>query len=135
MVEQQPKLSDAESDVLKMLWQLGPSTVRTLKEALRHDGLVWAHTTVLTLLQRLESKGYVGSDKSGFAHVYSPVVTREKLLRNCVKDLINHYCDGAASPLFQALVKGHPFSAEEIAQFREMLEEMDQPNSHARKKT
>ena len=120
------QLSDAESEVLKTLWRLGPSTARQINEDLQQQGQTWAHTTVLTLLQRLEAKQCVHIDKSSFAHIFRPAVTRDKLLRGRVTDLIENFCDGAASPMLQALVKGHRFSEEEIAQFRDLLDKLEQ---------
>ena len=57
-------LGDNELDLLKMLWEHGPGTVRTVNEVLQRQGRRWAYTTVLTLLSRLEAKGYATSDKS-----------------------------------------------------------------------
>ena len=64
-------ISEAELDVLKTLWDLGPSTVRAVNTALRRGDRRWAYTTVLTLLQRLEAKGYTRSDKTRPAHVFA----------------------------------------------------------------
>ena len=65
MEERQASVSEAELEVLKALWDAGPSTVRTVNTALQHLGRRWAYTTVQTLLQRLEAKGYVASDRAG----------------------------------------------------------------------
>ena len=119
-----PQLSDAERDVLKTLWRLGPSTAREINEDLQQQGQTWAHTTVLTLLQRLEAKQCVEIDKSGFAHVFRAKASRDKILRGRVADLIDDLCDGAASPLVHALVRSQHFSAEEIAHFRKLLDDL-----------
>jgi predicted transcriptional regulator len=112
-------------EVLKVLWEQGPGTVRGLEETLRQRGRTWAYTTVQTLLLRLLAKGYVASDKSGAAHVFRPVVTRDRLLRQRLKALANELCEGTASPLVLALVEGQRFSAEEIAEFRRLLDELE----------
>ena len=79
MVEPRPSsLGENELDLLKMLWEYGPGTVRDINAFSRRHGRRWAYTTVLTMLQRLQSKGYVSSDKSGLAHVFRPLVTRDK---------------------------------------------------------
>ena len=105
-------ISETELDVLKVLWENGPGTVRVVNERLHHQGRRWAYTTVLTLLQRLEAKGYVTSDKSGMAHVFRPAVTRDKLLQQRLKDLANQLCEGTATPLVLALVEGQRFTPE-----------------------
>src|SRR5262249_40610374 len=97
-------LGENELDLLKMLWEHGPGTVREINLLSRRQGRRWAYTTVLTMLQRLEAKGYVTSDKGGVAHVFRPVVTRDKLLRQRLKDLANQLCGGTATPLMLALV-------------------------------
>jgi BlaI family penicillinase repressor len=126
MVEpRRSSISETELDILKVLWEHGPGTVREVNALLRAQGRRWAYTTVLTLLQRLEAKGVVTSDKSGLAHVFRPAVTREKLLRQRLKDLANQLCEGTATPLVQALVEGQRFTPEEISHFRQLLDELE----------
>jgi BlaI family transcriptional regulator, penicillinase repressor len=117
-------ISEAERDVLKALWEHGPGTVRQLDAVLRRHGRRWAYNTVLTLLQRLQSKGYVVSDKGGVAHVFRAAVSREELLQSRLKDLADQLCEGTASPLVLALVEGHSFTPEEIDQFRRLLDQL-----------
>jgi predicted transcriptional regulator len=121
-----PPVSDAELDVLKVLWDRGPGTVRDVEAHLRTLGRQWAYNTVLTLLSRLRDKGHVASDKAGAAHVFRAVVTRAELLRHGLSDLADRVCDGTASPLVHALVQGQRFSHEEIAALRKLLDEMEQ---------
>ena len=118
-------LSETELEVLKALWDRGSGTVREINELLSQRGRRWAYTTVLTLLARLESKGYVASDKSGLAHVFRPLVTREKLLSQRLVTLAEELCEGTATPLVHALVQGQRFTAEEIEQFRALLDELE----------
>jgi BlaI family penicillinase repressor len=125
MEARRSSITETELDVLKTLWENGPGTVRMINDHLRGQGRRWAYTTVLTLLQRLEAKGYVISDKSGMAHVFRPAVTRDKLLRQRLKDLANQLCEGTATPLVLALVQGQQFTAEEISQFRQLLDQLE----------
>ena len=125
MEARRSSITQTELDVLKVLWEKGPGTVRVVNERLHHQGRRWAYTTVLTLLQRLEAKGYATSDKSGMAHIFRPAVTRDKLLRQRLKDLANQLCEGTATPLVLALVEGQRFTAEEISQFRQLLDQLE----------
>jgi BlaI family penicillinase repressor len=118
---QQPSISAAEMEVLKLLWEQGPGTVREVRTALRQPGKRWAHNTVWTLLQRLEAKGYVVSDKGGWAHVFRAAVSRDDLLRQRLEELATELCQGASGPLVLALVEGGRCTPEEIEQFRKML--------------
>src|SRR5438105_4316942 len=120
-----PSISKTELDILKVLWEHGSGTVREINTLLHRQGHPRAYTTMLTLLQRLEAKGYVASDKSGVAHVFRPTVSRDKLLRQRLKDLANQLCEGTATPLMFALVEGQRFTAEELSQFRRLLDQLE----------
>ena len=120
-----PPVSDAELEVLKVLWATGPATVRDVDAQLRRRKRRLAYNTVLTLLSRLKEKGYVTADRSGPAHVFRSTVTRDELLSHGLETLADRICDGTASPLVHALVKGQRFSVEEIARFRALLDELD----------
>lgn len=117
-------VSDAELEVLKVLWASGPATVRDVAAALRKRRRRLAYNTVLTLLSRLREKGYVSTDRRDTAHSFRAAVTREELLGFSLASLADRVCDGTASPLVLALVKGKRFSAEEIAHFRKLLDEL-----------
>jgi len=120
-------VSDAELEVLKVLWAGGPATVRDVAAALRRRRRKLAYNTVLTLLSRLRDKGYVEADRRETAHLFRAVVTRDDLLGSSLTALAERVCDGTASPLVHALVKSRRFSADEIAHFRKLLDDLD-PN-------
>ena len=69
MAKRPPTIPDSELDVLKVLWERGQSTVREALETLRAAGREWSYATVATLLDSLESKGLVTSDRSDLAFV------------------------------------------------------------------
>ena len=124
MVRRSP-VSDAELEVLKVLWTGGPSTVRDVAAALRRQRRRLAYNTVLTLLSRLRDKGYVAADRRDTAHVFRAVVTRDDLVGSSLATLVERVCDGTASPLVLALVRGGQFSADEIAHFRKLLDDLE----------
>jgi predicted transcriptional regulator len=135
MAPKNPPLSETELDVLKVLWELGAGTVREVNERLRHRKRRWAYTTVLTLLSRLETKGYVSSDKSELAHVFRPIVSRDNLLRLRLSHLAEDLCEGTTTPLVHALVQDRRFSPEEIEGFRRLLDELETKQESASKKS
>lgn len=119
-------VSDAELEVLKVLWAHGPSTVRDVEARLRRRKRRLAYNTVLTLLSRLRDKGYVESDRRETAHVFHAVVTRDEVLTLGLGTLADRICDGTASPLVHALVKGRRLSSRDIADLRRLLDELEQ---------
>lgn len=123
----QSPVGGAELEVLKVLWEHGPGTVREVNARLTQQGRSWAYTTVQTMLQRLEAKGYVRTDKGGSAHVFAAVVSRDRLLSRRLRDLADQFCDGTASPLVLALVEGTRFTPEEIQQLRQLLDQLEAP--------
>ena len=118
-------MSDAEREVLLVLWDHGPKTVREMLPLLTEQGQAWARSTVITLLQRLEKKGYVDSDKSRHAFVFRAIVSREEAMHARMVDLAGELCDGDALPLVLAFAERHRFSAKEIERFRKMIDELE----------
>jgi len=117
-------LSDAELDVLKNLWEEGDGTVRDILARFNSRGVGWAYTTVLTLLQRLEDKGYVSSRRRGRASLFRPAVDRDRYLRLQLGGLAERVCEGSAAPLMLALVEGERCTEAEIGEFRRLLERL-----------
>ena len=118
-------LSDAERDVMRVLWDEGPGTVRQIRTFLEDRGRTWAYTTVQTLLQRLSIKGCVSSDASGSAHIFRAEASREELVQDRLRTLADELCEGEPAPLVLSLVTNHKFSPQEIARFRQILAEND----------
>ena len=116
-------LSEAEVDVLKVLWDLGPTPVRAINGELAARGRNWAYTTVSTLLLRLSTKGCVASDSARVPHVYRAIVSREEMLERRLRDTAEELCEGSAAPLVLALVQRHRFTTDELAGFQKLLDE------------
>jgi len=114
-------MSDAERETLKILWEHGPLAVRDVLSRLVERGNDWTRSTAITLLQRLEKKGYVASDKDQFAFIFRATVTREDVMRSQMHDLAGQLCDGQALPLVLAFAEQHRFSAEDLARFKAMI--------------
>ncbi len=123
IVSNKADLSEAEVDVLKVLWDLGPAPVREINRELTARGRSWAYTTVSTLLLRLTTKGCVASDASDVPHVYRAVVSREEMLERRLRDAADDFCDGSAAPLVLALVQRHQFTPDELEGFQRLLDE------------
>lgn len=118
-------ISESEREVMKVLWECESATVRGIRERLTAAGRKWAHTTVNTLLSRLEQKQFVTCDRSGFAHVFSVAVSRDELMQQRLASLADNFCDGTRVPLMLALVDGQKFSDDEIRQFRDLIDQLE----------
>ncbi len=118
-------VSETELTVLKALWDLRVGPVRELQAKLNDDGHAWAYTTVQTLLNRLEQKGYVASKKVGRAFHFHVIVSRDQLLSQELGDLAERVCGGAALPLVMNLVQGRRFTSAEIGRFRDLLDKLE----------
>jgi len=119
------ELSAAELEVLRVLWDVGPSTVRQVLQALHGRGRDWAYTTVLTFLTRMEQKGVVSSNKSGMAYVYRPALTRNRVRRERLRVLVDELYDGAAGPLVLQLIKSQRLNREDIEALQKLINELD----------
>ncbi len=125
MVDRQYDLGAAELEVLTTLWENGPLTVRQVLRHLHDIGRRVAYTTVLTFLTRLEQKGFVRSNKSEIAYVYRATVTRDRVRKSRVKELVQDLYDGAAGPLVLQLVKSNKLSTTEISELQQLIEGLD----------
>jgi len=120
------KPSELELQVLSVLWEIGPATVRQLRAAMP-DGKQRAYTTVLSVVQVMEKKGLLVHDRQGLAHVYRPAVKRETVLRPILRDLTRNVFGGSAARVMQFLLAGSQVSREELADIRKLLANMDGP--------
>ena len=100
-------LPQAELEVLGALWRLGKATVREVRDEL---GGGRAYTTLATLLNRLEAKGYVGVEKTEAAHVYRPLAAKEEIVANKLDQLVNQVLGGDISVLLHYALKSGKLS-------------------------
>ncbi|MEK6644583.1 MAG: BlaI/MecI/CopY family transcriptional regulator [Planctomycetota bacterium] len=125
MTDRIGELGASELEVLKVLWDVGPSTVRDVLTHLHERGRRLAYTTVLTFLSRLEQKGYVTSNKSEPAYVYKAKVSRERVTRSRVRSLLHELYDGAAGALVLQLMQSERLSPEELLELQALLNRLE----------
>lgn len=116
--------TDAELAILRVLWRRGPSTVRHVYEALSQDREI-GYTTVLKLMQIMTEKGLVERDETERTHVYRTSLTREQTQQQLVNDLLEKAFGGSASQLMMQALAARPASADELAQIRRILDELE----------
>jgi BlaI family transcriptional regulator, penicillinase repressor len=116
--------SELELQVLAVLWDRGPLSVRDALEGLP-DGKDRAYTTVLSVMQMLEKKGLVGHSLQGQAHVYHPLVKRGKVLRPIMRDLVRNVFGGSPARALQSLLDGSKLDADELAQIQRVIRDAE----------
>jgi BlaI family transcriptional regulator, penicillinase repressor len=119
-----PKPTNAELSILSALWERGPSTVREVQEALGQEREV-GYTTVLKLMQIMTDKGLLQRTEQGRAHLYRPVNAEAAAKRDLVGDLMDRAFGGSARDLVMHALAAKPTSAEELAEIRRMLDDME----------
>jgi predicted transcriptional regulator len=119
-----PPISEAERQVLMVLWDRGPLGVRDALAALVEQGQDWTRSTIVTLLHRLQAKGYIESDKTGYAFVWRPLISREEMMHARIQELAGELADGEAVPLMLAVAERHRFTAEELARLQQMVDDL-----------
>ena len=132
MAELSRDIPETELEVLNALWRLGGGSVREVREELRGKGRHLAHTTVLTLLGRLERRGHVECNRDGAANVYRPLISREEVTADRLRALVAQLGEGKATPLILQLVQSHELSREDIRQLRKLLGELEAETRKAR---
>ncbi len=117
-----PKPTASELEILRVLWERGPSTVRDVYESLSQKKPT-GYTTVLKLLQIMTAKGSVRRNESERAHVYEACVPAEKTKRQLAGDVLQRVFEGSASQLMLHALAGHKTSRKEIEELRRLLDE------------
>ena len=113
--------SDLELQLLSVLWEKGPSTVREVLANLS-DGKTRAYTTILTVMQNLERKGLVKRTSKGTAHVYHPPESQKETLRPVMTNLLQNIFRGRASRVMQHLLEDGEVSEEELKEIRQLID-------------
>ncbi len=116
-----PKPTPSETEILNVLWDLGPSTVRQVHDVLdaqRKTG----YTTVLKLMQIMADKGLVQrEDGDGRAHIYTPAIERATAQRQMVRDLVDRIFGGSATQLVLQALEERPASQEDLKEIRRLI--------------
>ncbi len=111
-------LADREAELMDVLWDRGPSTVSEVQAEVSDE---LAYTTVLTILRKLEAKGYVGHTGEGRAHRYHPLIERAAAQEGALKALVARLFKGSSDALLLHLVSREKLSAKQVQRIEEQL--------------
>jgi len=124
-MEHRQSPTDAELQLLRVLWENGPCTVGQVRTLLK-DNPPRGYTTILKLLQIMTEKGLVKRDERSRAHVCRAAVSREQIHRNYLRHLLARVFDNSTGKLVAHALAARPVSAEELAEIRSMLDRIEE---------
>jgi len=123
-----PRPTQAELEILRVLWQRGPSSVREVQQTLT-ESRATGYTTVLKLLQIMARKGLVVRDERERTHVYRAALAQEQTQRQLVADLVERAFGGSASQLILQALAARRASADEMEEIRKVLDKAQRRSS------
>ena len=114
-------MSPAETEILRLVWQLGQATVQQICNVLPPKRTI-GYKTVQTLLYRLENKGYLKHKNKGKAFVFFPTVKREDVIKRTVVDFLDRLFGGDPRPLMQFLAEDGRIDVKDIERLKKLIE-------------
>jgi predicted transcriptional regulator len=119
-----PRPTDAELEILKVLWRRGPCTVREVFDSLSESKQT-GYTTVLKFMQIMAEKGLVRRDETERAHRYEAALAEEETQRQLIGDLLRRAFDGSAKRLVMQALSAERASAGELEEIRRLLDRLE----------
>ena len=124
MQKPERKLTDAELEIMHVVWELDGGTVRQVYEILNQQRPL-AYTTVMTMMNILEEKGHLTRRKEGRAYRYQPVRPKSQVISGMVDDFVGRVFEGSAAPLVVSLVKDKKISKKDLDEIARMIRETE----------
>jgi BlaI family transcriptional regulator, penicillinase repressor len=122
MTNELPKPTNAELEILTVLWSIGPATVRDVYDVIRRRRSA-QYSTVLKFMQIMAEKGLVRRDEKQRAHVYEPTRSREWTQQQLAADLMERAFSGSAKALLVGALSARKTTKAELAEIRNLLDE------------
>lgn len=120
--------TDLELEIMKVLWQRGPSTVREVRDALAAERDL-AYTSVMTIMTIMADKGYVRRRKSKGSYRYRPVLEQRSAAGAMLADVVNRVFDGSAAAAAVHLLETADIDQTELRELRRLLESKGEATS------
>lgn len=122
MTNKLPRPTDAELEILTVLWSIGPATVRQVYDVIRRRRRA-EYSTILKFMQIMAGKGLVRRNEAQRAHVYEPSKPRDWTQRQLAGDLLERAFGGSAKALLLGALSARKASDEELAEIQKLLDE------------
>jgi len=117
--------TERETEILKILWQRGPSTVRQVNEVM-NTRVETGYTTTLKLMQIMVDKGLLSRDDSQFKHLFTASVSEESTQRQLVGNLLERVFSGSTEKLVMRALSAKKISKKDLGKIRELIERMEE---------
>jgi len=114
-------MSPAETEILRITWDLGKATVQQVVDALPENREI-AYATVQTMLRRLEKKGYLRHERQGKAHVFLAAANKDEVISRSVGDFLNRLFGGDPVPLVQYLAEHGKITQADIERLQTLID-------------
>jgi predicted transcriptional regulator len=122
MTGELPRPTDAELEILTVLWSIGPATVREVHDVISRRRTA-QYSTVLKFMQIMAEKGLVRRDEKQRAHIYEAARPREWTQRQLARDLLDRGFSGSAKALLIGALSARKATKQELAELRKLLDE------------
>ncbi|MGC0771713.1 MAG: BlaI/MecI/CopY family transcriptional regulator [Candidatus Acidiferrum sp.] len=122
MRDELPRPTNAELEILTVLWSIGPSTVRSVYDVIRRRRPA-QYSTVLKFMQIMAEKGLVRRDEKERAHIYEAAKPREWTQRQLAGDLLERAFSGSAKELLIGALSARMATKKELSELRELLDQ------------
>jgi len=120
----QIKPTEGELEILKILWDHGPSTVRFVHEILNAQKKI-GYTTTLKTMQIMFEKKILSRNEENRSHLYMPEIKKQETQKLLIKNLVDKVFGGSASNLILQALGGYKASQEEVSEIREVLNKIE----------
>src|ERR1041385_1130195 len=115
-----PTLTEQELEIMKVIWQRETATVRQVYETLLERRRI-AYTTVMTMMNILEQKGYLKKHREDRAYVYQPSQPQQQVIRSMVREFVNRVFNGSAEPVLVHLVEDQHLTEKDLEEIRRTI--------------
>jgi BlaI family transcriptional regulator, penicillinase repressor len=126
------RMGKVQLKIMHVLWEHGRANAREITDQLNREEPI-AHSTVQTLLRKLEAKGAVGHETQERTFVFFPRVAEEKVRRGATQDLVERIFGGSPARLMSYLLENETVSKQELEQIRRLIDEQGQKPSRRKR--
>ena len=115
-----PRLGRLETRIMSVVWKRGTATVHEVRDTLGR-GKKPAYSTILTMMRKLEAKGFLEHGVQDRKYVYRAVIDQQRVRRSVIRDLVERLFDGSPALLVSSLLEQEGVSDEEMAEIRKLM--------------